>query len=150
VVAVDRNVAGIEETVGMISEQGGAALALQASVADEADTKRMVAEAKAKYSRVDILLNNVAIYFRKPFLELDPDEWDKVMLVNVKGPWLYARAVFPEMKAQGGGKIINLISEVFFTGSHDFIHYVTSKGGVVGLMRALARELGPYNCRFSN
>jgi len=151
VVAVtDRNVVGIEETARMIVERGGVAFALKASVADEADTKRMVAETVAKYGRVDILINNAAIFYRKPFLELDPDEWDKVMLVNVKGPWLCARAVFPVMKAQGGGKIINLMSEVFFTGSHGFTHYVTSKGGVVGLTRALAKELGEYNICINN
>lgn len=151
VVAVtDRNVTGIEETARMIVDRGGVAFALKASVADEADTKRMVDETMTKYGRVDILINNAAIFYRKSFLELDPDEWDKVMLVNVKGPWLCARAVFPVMKAQGGGKIINLMSEVFFTGSHGFTHYVTSKGGVVGLTRSLARELGEYNICINN
>ncbi len=67
-----------------------------------------------------------------------------MMAVNVKGSWLCARAVFPAMRDQGKGKIINLASEVFFTGSHGFVHYVASKGGVVGLTRALAVELGPY------
>ena len=62
----------------------------------------------------------------------------------MKGPWLCAKAVFPFMKAQGKGKIVNLASEVFFTGSHGFVHYVASKGGVVGLTRALAVELGQY------
>jgi NAD(P)-dependent dehydrogenase (short-subunit alcohol dehydrogenase family) len=67
-----------------------------------------------------------------------------MMAVNVKGPWICARAVFETMKSLGKGKIINLTSEVFFTGSHGFAHYVASKGGVIGLTRALAIELGPY------
>jgi NAD(P)-dependent dehydrogenase (short-subunit alcohol dehydrogenase family) len=67
------------------------------------------------------------------------------MAVNVKGTWLSIRAVFPYMKQQGKGKIINLSSETFFTGSHGFVHYVSSKGAVVGLTRALAVELGPHN-----
>jgi 3-oxoacyl-[acyl-carrier protein] reductase len=68
-----------------------------------------------------------------------------MMSINVKGPWICARTVFPVMKAQGKGKIINLASEVFFTGSTGLVHYVASKGGVVGLTRALAAELGPDN-----
>jgi NAD(P)-dependent dehydrogenase (short-subunit alcohol dehydrogenase family) len=67
------------------------------------------------------------------------------MAVNVKGTWLSIRAVFPYMKERGKGKIINLSSETFFTGSHGFVHYVSSKGAVVGLTRALAVELGPHN-----
>jgi NAD(P)-dependent dehydrogenase (short-subunit alcohol dehydrogenase family) len=94
------------------------------------------------------LVNCAAIYdglVRKSFTEIDPKEWDQVMAVNVKGPWLCTRAVFPHMKQQGKGKIVNLSSEVFFTGSHGLIHYVSSKGGVIGLTRALAIELGPHN-----
>ena len=67
-----------------------------------------------------------------------------MMAVNVRGPWLCAKAVFPAMKEQGKGKIVNLASEVFFTGSHGFVHYVASKGGVIGLTRALAIELGAH------
>jgi 3-oxoacyl-[acyl-carrier protein] reductase len=82
---------------------------------------------------------------RKPFTEVEEEHWDRMMAVNVKGPWLCTRAVFPHMEAQGKGKIVNLASEVFFTGSHGFVHYVASKGGVIGLTRALAVELGPHN-----
>ena len=67
------------------------------------------------------------------------------MAVNVKGAWLCVRAVFPYMKQQGKGKIINISSETFFTGSHGFVHYVSSKGAIIGLTRALAVELGPHN-----
>jgi 3-oxoacyl-[acyl-carrier protein] reductase len=67
------------------------------------------------------------------------------MAVNIKGPWLCTKAVFPFMKEQRKGKIINLSSSTFFTGSHGFVHYVASKGGVIGLTRALAVELGPHN-----
>jgi NAD(P)-dependent dehydrogenase (short-subunit alcohol dehydrogenase family) len=100
------------------------------------------------FGRIDILINNAAIYDgikRKPFHEIDLGEWDLVMTVNVKGAFLATRAVFPHMKKQGYGKIVNLASEVFFTGSHGFAHYVASKGGIIGLTRALAIELGPHN-----
>jgi NAD(P)-dependent dehydrogenase (short-subunit alcohol dehydrogenase family) len=101
-----------------------------------------------EFGKIDILVNNAAIYDgikRRPFYEIDLDEWDLVMTVNVKGALLSARAVFPYMKEQGYGKIVNLASEVFFTGSHGFAHYVASKGGIIGLTRALAVELGPHN-----
>lgn len=148
VVAVDRNLAGAEATAEEITKRGGQAIVVQADVSREADTLAMAKAAVEKFGRLDILVNNAAFYAgisRKPFYEIDPDEWDRVMLVNAKGPWLCARAVFPYMRAQGKGKIINLASEVFFTGSHNLSHYVASKGAVVGLTRALAREMGPYN-----
>ncbi len=82
-----------------------------------------------------------------PFYELSLEEWDRVMAVNVTGVFLSCRAVFPYLKAQGGGKIINMTSGVFVTGGgkEKYAHYVTSKGAIIGLTRALARELGEYN-----
>jgi NAD(P)-dependent dehydrogenase (short-subunit alcohol dehydrogenase family) len=116
---------------------------------DMANLEETVAEATIKsFGKIDILVNNAAIYDgikRKPFYEIDLDEWDLLMTVNVKGAFLATRAVFPYMQKQGFGKIINLASEVFFTGSHGFAHYVASKGGIIGLTRALAVELGPHN-----
>ncbi len=136
-----------EGTVREVQSSGGMAKSLQADVSNEEDTVRIAEETFNAYGRIDILVNNAAIIYglvRKPFFEIDPEVWDKVMRVNVKGPWLCTRAVFPYMKQQGKGKIINVSSETFFTGSHGFVHYVASKGGVVGLTRALAVELGPH------
>ena len=138
----------LEQTVRMIRSLGGEAEMIQADVAQEGDTRAMAQETLKKFGRLDILLNNAAIYDgikRKPFFEIDLAEWDLVMNVNVKGAFLATRAVFPFMKEQGYGKIINLASEVFFTGSNGFAHYVASKGGIIGLTRALAVELGPHN-----
>jgi 3-oxoacyl-[acyl-carrier protein] reductase len=138
----------LDQTVKMIRSMGGEAELFQADVSIESETLAMAQEAINKFGRIDILVNNAAIYDgikRKPFLEIDPREWDLVMNVNVKGAFLAARAVFPYMKEQGSGKIVNLASEVFFTGSTGFAHYVASKGGIIGLTRALAVELGPYN-----
>lgn len=146
IMAVD--IADLTDTIGEIESLGGTAKGLRADVASEKDTLEMAEVALGTFGRIDILVNNAAIIYgllRKPFFEIDPDLWDKVMAVNVKGPWLCSRAVFPHMKEQRRGKIINLSSETFFTGSHGFVHYVASKGGVVGLTRALAIELGPYN-----
>ena len=82
---------------------------------------------------------------RGSFATLDPAEWDRVMAVNLKGPFLCIRAVFPYMKQQNGGKIINIASGTFFSGTGPIPHYVASKGGVIGLTRSLASPLGQHN-----
>ncbi len=149
VMAVTRkDMDNLHETVQRIKDSGGSASLFQADVANEDQTKAMAAATVEQFGKIDILVNNAAIYDgikRRPFYEIDLDEWDLVMAVNVKGAFLATRAVFPYMKEQGYGKIINLASEVFFTGSHGFAHYVASKGGIIGLTRALAVELGPHN-----
>jgi NAD(P)-dependent dehydrogenase (short-subunit alcohol dehydrogenase family) len=146
ILAVD--IADLDPTFKEIESLGGVVHCLGANVSSENDSLKIAEEAVKSFGRIDILVNNAAIVYgltRKPFYEIDPGEWDKVMTVNVKGPWLCTKAVFPYMKQQGKGKIINISSETFFTGSHGFVHYVASKGGVVGLTRALAVELGPYH-----
>ena len=147
-VVTRKDMANLEKTVQQIKDLGGEAALFQADVARETDMLNMAEATNKAFGRIDILINNAAIYDgikRKPFHEIDPDEWDLVMTVNVKGAFLAARAVFPYMKAQGYGKIVNLSSEVFYTGSNGFAHYVASKGGIIGLTRALAVELGPHN-----
>ena len=145
--AVSVDMEGLEQTAVMVRAFGCDALVGKVDVADEQDTLRMAKEASERFGRIDILVNNAAYYYgvaRKPFTDVSVDEWDRMMAVNMRGPWLCTRAVFPQMKSQGKGKVINLTSEVFFTGSHGFVHYVSSKGGVIGLTRALAVELGPH------
>ena len=146
IVAVD--IADLDDTVKEIESLEGEAKAIRADVSSEKDTKQLAEDTFKSFGKIDILVNNAAIIFgllRKPFYDIDPGSWDKVMAVNIKGPWLCTKAVFPYMKEQKKGKIINLSSETFFTGSHGFVHYVASKGGVVGLTRSLAVELGPHN-----
>src|SRR5512136_1553059 len=146
IMAVD--IADVNDTIKEIESLGGTAKGLRVDVSSEKDTRKMAEDTVGAFGRIDILVNNAAIIYnlvRKPFYEIDPDLWDKVMAVNIKGPWLCTKAVFPQMKAQKKGKIITISSETFFTGSHGFVHYVTSKGGVIGLTRSLAIELGPYH-----
>jgi NAD(P)-dependent dehydrogenase (short-subunit alcohol dehydrogenase family) len=146
VVALDIN--DPKETLRQIESSGGIAKGIQADVTSEKDCRKAAEETVSAFGKIDILVNNAAIVYglvRKPFYEIDPDEWDRVMTVNVKGAWLCTRAVFPYMQQQGKGKIVTLSSETYFTGSHGFVHYVTSKAGVVGLTRSLAIELGPHN-----
>jgi NAD(P)-dependent dehydrogenase (short-subunit alcohol dehydrogenase family) len=148
IACVDLNLAGAQETAALVNQEGAAALALSVNVTDEASTQQMVQAVLAHWGRIDVLINNAAIYAglqRKPFWELEVAEWERVMAVNVKGPWLCSKAVAPVMQAQQSGKIIHISSGTVFSGSPLWAHYVTSKAGVIGLTRAMARELGDYN-----
>ena len=142
----DVNEAGARETATLIESNGGRALAVAVNVADESSTQAMAGHVIHTLGRIDILVNNAALYGgleRKPFYELDAAAWDNVLAVNLKGPWLCAKAVFPFMK-ESGGKIINVASAVVFSGSPLWAHYVASKGGLIALTRALAREAGDF------
>jgi 3-oxoacyl-[acyl-carrier protein] reductase len=147
ILAATNEPAGLDETIQEVRQLHTEGESMLMDVTSEEETQKMAAFAMDRFGRIDILINNAAYYYglgRKPFYEIGGDEWDTVMKVNVKGVWLSTKAVFPFMKEAGKGKIINLASEVFFTGSHGFAHYVATKGAIVGLTRALAIELGPY------
>src|SRR5499426_994192 len=144
------DIADPKPTVTEIEARGGQALAVECDVSREQDTQRMATEALARFGRIDVLGNNAALYGtlkRRPFMEIPVEEWDRVMAINLRGLFLCARAVFPAMKAQGKGKIINISSGTLFKGVPHYIHYTTSKGGVVGFTRSLARELGEFGIR---
>jgi len=133
------------ESVKEIEAKGGASVVVD--VTKEEDTVRMAEETVKKFGRIDILVNNAAFYYgvgRKPFYEVTPEDWDKAMAVGAKGAWLCAKAVFPHMKKQEKGKIINLSSDTAFGPTKGMINYVTSKAAVVGITRVLAGELGQY------
>jgi NAD(P)-dependent dehydrogenase (short-subunit alcohol dehydrogenase family) len=130
-----------------ITAAGGKAIALKVDVSREEDTTRMAAEAVQAFGRIDILVNNAAIFInieRHPFYEISVEEWDRVSAVNIKGPFLCAKAVFTQMRQQRSGKIINISSSTVFAGTPLFLHYVASKAALVGMTRALAREVGEY------
>ncbi|HEU4367135.1 MAG TPA: glucose 1-dehydrogenase [Methylomirabilota bacterium] len=120
--------------------------AVCADVSAFADCERMVEEARRRFGRVDVLVSNAAVFATlkpTPFEAIAEAEWDRVMAVNVKGIWHCARAVAPVMRGQGGGRIVNVASAIAHKGTAGLLHYVTSKGAVIALTRALARELGP-------
>ncbi len=130
-----------------IKSCGGKAMGLQVDVSREEDTARMAAETVNAFGRIDILVNNAAIFIaiqRQPFYQITADEWDRVSAVNIKGPFLCAKAVFPQMKQQRSGKIINISSSTVFSGTPLFLHYVASKAALIGMTRSLAREVGEY------
>ena len=125
---------------------GDRALGLRVDVADAAAAVRMAEETQRRFGRLDVLVNNAAVFATlKPqaFDAIPEEEWDRVMAVNVRGVWNCVRAVAPVMRAQGGGRIVNVASAIVAKGTPFLLHYVTSKGAVIAMTRALARELGP-------
>jgi NAD(P)-dependent dehydrogenase (short-subunit alcohol dehydrogenase family) len=123
---------------------GGVGIAVD--VADEDAVAQLAAEVAARCGGVDILVNNAGLYASlamRPFTEIPVDEWRKVMDVNVLSMFLASRAFVPLMRERGGGRIVNLSSGTPFRGVPFLLHYVTSKGAIVALTRALAKELGP-------
>jgi 3-oxoacyl-[acyl-carrier protein] reductase len=138
-----------EETADAIRAAGGEALALPTDVSDEASAEAMARATAERFGRIDVLVNNAAVFYgvqRKPFDQLTVAEWDRLMAVNVRGVWLCCKAVVPYMRRQGeGGKIVNIASDTVLSGIPFLLHYVSSKGAVIAMTRALARELGPDN-----
>ncbi len=118
---------------------------IRADVSSEEDAARMVDETLERHGRIDVLVNNAGLYASlamRPFTEIPLDEWNRVMEVNVASMFLTSRAVVPVMREHGGGKIVNISSGTPFRGVPFLLHYVTSKGAIVALTRALAKELG--------
>jgi NAD(P)-dependent dehydrogenase (short-subunit alcohol dehydrogenase family) len=155
VAVADLNTEGVTETAKLIGKN---ALALTINVSNEKSCREMVEKVVQKWGKIDILVNNAAIYAgleRKPFYEIEEADWDKVMNVNLKGVWQVSKAVVPSMIQQyaksspfgGGGscKIVNISSATVMSGSPNWSHYVTSKAGVIGLTRTMAKELGDFN-----
>ncbi len=146
----DINLEAAMATAREIQTKGADVLALKTDVSSPEDTLDMARKTVERFGRIDILVNNAAVFARvkvtvAPFYEISLDEWDRVMAVNLKGPFLCSRAVFPYMKDQNRGKIINISSTTFFKGTPVMVHYVASKGGIVGLTRSLASAMGEYN-----
>lgn len=136
-----------KEVVREIVSADGRAMALKVDVSNEEETLRMAEETVRSFGRIDILVNNAALFLglrRRPFYEISAEEWDQVSAVNIKGPFLCAKAVFPQMKKQRGGKIINISSNTVLQGTPLFLHYVASKAALIGMTRALAREVGEF------
>ena len=146
IVVADIEEESAKKVAAEIAREGGEALAIAVDVTAPEQTRSMAQGALDCYGRIDVLVNNAGLYTsikKKPFAEIPPEEWDRVMAVNLKGVFLCSRAVYPAMKKQGKGKIINIASGTIFNGTPFFLHYVTSKAGIIGFTRALARELGP-------
>ena len=148
VVVADIDADANATTAAAINEAGGEAVPIATDVSDEEQAQRMAATAIESFGRIDGLVNNaslMSVLERRPWHEIPVDEWDRVMEVNLRGIFVCCRSVLPQMEKQGKGKIINIASGRFFSGTPNRLHYSTSKAGVIGLTRSLATELGPLN-----
>jgi len=142
-----------EETVKAVEAEGSKALALSFDVTDYSACAAAVEQAVEVFGRIDALVNNGALYGSlhiAPFEHVDPDEWDLVMKVNVKGVWHMCKAVAPHMRAAKKGSIVNISSNSALIGPPMICHYVTSKAALFGLTRSLATELGADNIRVNS
>ena len=148
VIAADIDAAGAQETARLIQAEGGHALAQAVDVTDLASAEALARAANDDFGGADVLVNNAAIYAglqRTGFDAISEAEWDRVMSVNVKGTWIMTRAIAPLLRAAGAGAIVNVSSATVMSGSPMWLHYVSSKGAIIAMTRALARELGDDN-----
>jgi 3-oxoacyl-[acyl-carrier protein] reductase len=120
------------------------ALAVRTDVTREADVVAMAEAAVEHFGRIDVLLNNAGTYPHQAFEAITYEEWRRVVAVNLDSVFLCSRAVLSSMKEQGAGKIINVATNLVWSGLADMVHYVAAKSGVVGFTRSLAREVGQY------
>ncbi len=136
----DINQAGAEETAQMIRDAGGTALAINADCSDKAAIQAAAAQTRKELGPIAILVNNAGIAPFTPFLETEDDLFDKVIRINLRGPYLVTKEVLPDMLEAGWGRVINITSSSVQSGSFGQGHYVSSKGGLVGMTKALALE----------
>ena len=145
VATTDIDIDGAAQTAKLIRNSGGTAIAHGVDVTNPASIGTLAAFVTSQLGGIDVLVNNAAIYAgleRRSFDSIPEAEWDRVMSVNVKGAWLMTRAIAPHLRSAGGGAIINISSATVMSGSPLWLHYVTSKGAIIAMTRALARELG--------
>jgi NAD(P)-dependent dehydrogenase (short-subunit alcohol dehydrogenase family) len=129
-----------------IMKAGGEALAVTTDVADEASIKEMIEIVEDEYGRIDILINNAGIFSTlemRPFDQIPLEEWERVLRVNLTGPFLCARAVLPAMRRAKSGRIINVASGAVRLGRPNYLHYIATKAALAGMSLSMARELGP-------
>lgn len=135
--------AAAEETRAAIAGRGGTAIAWQADVASPAAVEEMAAAVWERFGAIDVLINNAGVFPLKLFDDLTPDDWRRVIDIDLTGTFLATRAVYRRMKDRRRGKIINIASVAGRVGGVGLVHYSAAKAGVIGLTRALAREAGP-------
>lgn len=150
VVIADVNLDAARALADTLKKESKETLTIKTDVSSPEDTLAMAEATIKSFGRIDILVNNAAVYMRVkasrlPVWELSIDEWKRVIDVNLNGVFLCSRAVLPYMIKQKSGKIINIGACHVFSGAINFAHYASSKGGVISLTRSLAREAGDYN-----
>ena len=150
---VTGDLASCDDTIAAITATGGRALASPLDITDIASCRALVAVATDAFGRVDVLVNNAALYATlrtAPFDAITEDEWNTTLDVNITGVWNMCRAAVPAMKAVGGGSIINVSSLAAVYGMANALHYTATKAAVLGISRGLARELGRHSIRVNS
>ena len=150
VVIADLDGEGSDAVAKEIAQGGGEAIGVRCDVTDEESVGDMVMAAVGAFDKIDVLVNNAGMMTVVPmsrvgFEDITREEWDKMMNINLAGTWIVCKAVVPEMRKNGYGKIINISSGVVFKGVPTRVHYVASKAAVIGFTRTLAREVGGDN-----
>ncbi len=147
VVIADINLENARNVEKNLTDMGGESLALKVDISNAEDARMMAEKTVERFGKIDILVNNAAIYAglaMQPWDMITEEEWDRVFQVNVKGQWLCMKAVVPYMKKLGKGKIINTSSSTVLLGIPLLLAYAASKSAVIGLTRCVASELGEY------
>jgi len=142
---LDLNESRAAAVANTIRANGGSGFSFHTDTRDSESVRPAVQDALSRYGRIDVLVNNAGIYPRKSFLEMTEEDWDSVHETNLKGVFHCTKAVLPHMVERRAGKIVNISSVTFFKGMQNLTHYVSAKGGVIGLTRSLAREMGPHS-----
>lgn len=144
VVIADLNEQNAKNAAEKIHSEGGEAFPLKVDVSQLADVESMVQQVKADHGRIDVLVNNAGWDKVEPFLENDPDDWDKVIAINLKGVLNTCKTVLPIMIEQNGGKIVNIASDAGRVGSSGEAVYSATKGGIISFSKTIAREMARH------
>jgi 3-oxoacyl-[acyl-carrier protein] reductase len=151
VVIVDIDEDGAKTAQTDLSKIGASSITIKSDISKKQDCEFMVELVREKFKKIDVLVNNAAVFSSIPVLrgrpmeEIAIEEWDRIMNTNLRGTFLCCQAVVPTMKRQKKGRIINISSSIVYVGTGYYPHYIASKAGVIGLTRALARELGEWD-----
>ena len=143
----DIDEAGIKRKASALQSSGGSVFPMTADVRSRNAMAAVVQDALSRFGRIDVLINNAGIYPRQPFLDMTESEWDKIQDTNLKSAFHCTQLVLPHMIKRRGGSIVNISSVTFFLGMKNLTHYLATKGGIIGVTRGLAREVGEYNVR---
>ncbi|MBN9428210.1 MAG: SDR family oxidoreductase [Burkholderiales bacterium] len=150
VLLVDINEQAVAAAVADLKAAGLAVAGRVADVADPRSVQRLAESLRPAHPRIHGLINNAAVFSTiklASFWDIDPEQWDKVMAVNVRGAWLMVTALLPQLRAAGQASIVNIGSDAVWMGKPGYLHYVTSKAAIYGMTHGMARELGADGIR---
>ena len=145
IVALDVNADALKQLAGELGADDGRLLGIAADISDYRTVKEAVDRGVAKFGKLDILVNNAGWDVAKPFLQTEPDLWDKIIAVNLRGPLNLHKAALPHLIAAGGGKVVNIASDAGRVGSSGEAVYSACKGGIIAFSKTAAMELAKYN-----